>query len=116
MRHIAAAILMALGTSSHLSAQLPAPERPLRFTVAPMVGWGFGTTVKGDLTIGHDGFFDGGPFEFNIAPGSMVGISVDYLVLSRLSASAAVLYGSRSSTETSARINGEPRLFDIDGS
>jgi hypothetical protein len=116
MRQFATAILIALGTSSHLSAQFPAPEREPRFTIAPVVGWGFGSTVDGDITIGHDGFFDGGPFEFNIAPGSMWGLTADYLVLGRLSASAGILYGARGGTTTSASINGEPRLFDIDGS
>jgi hypothetical protein len=116
MRHVTTAILIALATASHLSAQLPAPEPPKRFTIAPIAGWAFGSTVQGDITIGHDGFFDGGPFEYNVPPGAMVGLSADYLVLGRLSASAAILYGSRGRTSSSAEINGEPRLYDIDGS
>src|SRR4051812_15857118 len=95
-RHLAVtALLSTLVVPCAARAQLLAPEKPLRLTISPLVGYAVAASVKGTALITYAGNASNVVFEYRAGGGPVPGIAIDYLLSGRLAANAAVTYTSR---------------------
>lgn len=106
-RQLAFAFIAALVVPGAAHAQMLEPERPLRLTVSPFLGYAFSTTVKGNVAIGANGQVQTGRFENKVGGGRVTGVAADYLLIGRLGVMGGLAYTSRSVTLSTTSLNGD---------
>jgi hypothetical protein len=106
-RHIAFAFVAMLVVPCAARAQLLEPERPLRLTVSPLIGYAFSTKVSGFVLIGVNGQVQSGAFETHTGAGPVTGVAADYLLRGRLGVMGSLTYTSRGNYASTTALNGD---------